>query len=62
MGWQVVVASFHAQDDRTGRKEQQGLEKGVRDQVEHARRISAHADRRHHEAQLARWSNKPAPS
>ena len=47
-----MVTSFHAEDDRTGRKEQQGLEEGMRDQVEHARHVGAHADRRHHEAQL----------
>ena len=49
---QVVMAALHAEDDRTGRKEQQRLEEGVSDQVEHAGHIGAHPDRRHHETQL----------
>ena len=48
-----MVAVLHALDDRAGREEEQRLEEGVRHQVEHARRKSAHAHRRHHEAKLA---------
>ena len=50
---QVVVSALHAQDHGTRRKEEQRLEKGVRQQVEHPGHVAAHADRRHHESKLA---------
>ncbi len=33
---QMMMPALHAQDDRTGGEEEQRLEEGVRDQVEHA--------------------------
>ncbi len=49
---QVVMTTFHTQDDRTGGEEQQRFEEGMRDQVEHAGHEGAHPDRSHHETQL----------
>ena len=47
------MSALHAQNHRTGGKEEQRLEERVRHQMEHPRDERAHAHRRDHEAQLA---------
>ena len=45
-------AMLHAMDDRTGTKEEQGFEEGVRNEMEDRRDIRADAQRRDHETKL----------
>ena len=47
-----VLLFTTAMDGRAGAHEQQRLEKGVRNKMEHPDRHSAHAQPHHHEAQL----------
>ena len=49
----VMMSALHAEQHGTGRKEEQRLEEGMRDKVEHSRREGTHANPRHHESQLA---------
>ena len=49
----VVDARVHRVDDRARAEEEAGLEEGVREDVEEARRERADADAEEHEAELA---------
>ena len=53
-----VLFMVHGMDDRAGAQEQHGLEEGVRQQVEHRRRIDADARGHEHVAQAANRSNR----
>ena len=48
----VMMAVLDAVDHRAAAEEEQRLEYGVRDQVEHGGDIGANAHRRHHKAKL----------
>ena len=49
----VVEAVLHAVDHRAAAQEEQGLEEGVRQQVEDGRHVGADAQRHDHVAELA---------
>ena len=50
--FRVMMSALKPEDDRTRRKEEQSLEEGVRDEMEHPRRVRAHSHRRNHETKL----------
>ena len=60
--FRVMMSTLQTQDDRTSREEEQSLEEGVRDEMEHPRHERAHSHRRNHEAKLLKWWNTPALS
>ena len=47
-----MMSALQPEDDRTSREEEQSLEEGMRDEVEHPRRVCAHSHRGNHEAKL----------
>jgi hypothetical protein len=47
-----MMSAFQAEDDRTSGEEEQRLEEGVCDQVEHPSHVRAHPHSRNHEAEL----------
>src|SRR6185436_4045646 len=49
---QVMMSTLHAENDRASGEEQQSLEEGMRNEVEHPSHIRAHPHCRDHETQL----------